>query len=140
MSNLLPIELQETQLEWLWDMSWFSLNSPSVRSGMTWPEEVYERAMGVHILNEIGVHFLKLSVLSLLYQGVLLMEMLRTSRPQLSMASAAVYLHRFYAFHSLQEYPARVRSAALGLDIRLTYIHCQGNGSYSFVSSLQSRR
>lgn len=59
MSGLLPVEIEVIQHEWLWDLKALCVKSPSVAAGMSWTEEVYTRADGVHSIIESGLHFLK---------------------------------------------------------------------------------
>ena len=54
------IAIDEPDLQWLYNLSFLQQSSPSRLKGMPWPQEVYERSMAAHILNEIAVHLLKL--------------------------------------------------------------------------------
>jgi protein BUR2 len=57
--------------------------SPSALAGYTLDSEMYERSKGCNFVYNVG-HLLKL--------------------PQITIATAAVFLHRFYMRHSLKEY------------------------------------
>ena len=58
-SLLLGIEVEEIQTDWLWDLKHICAHSPSVAAGMSWTEELYTRAQGIHSLLETALHFLK---------------------------------------------------------------------------------
>lgn len=85
---------------WIWaPEALFSTPSRMHSQPMDWRQESYDRCLGIHWLTRVGMNM---------------------HQPQLSIATAAVYFHRFYMRHPLQQYPWKAISAtALFLAIKV---------------------
>jgi protein BUR2 len=76
------IQLERTQAQWLFNASELLL-SPSILDGMSVTQELANRQKGVNFITQVGI-MLKL--------------------PQLTLATASVYLHRFFMRHAMVQH------------------------------------